>query len=191
MPKALRPFRHEEIFSGEFVWLLTQVEMGHDGFKNLIHFVPLAQNDWQLFQSGSGHILTNEFDPATSRDLARQTATVAAARTSFLRKRIILPQDFGQFDTGAIVFITRRSASAPTSYQATLLKGGVADPGINGVNVQAATTAFELKTLTPTATYFPGDLVTLELECITGGNLQFNEIGDLEIQYRTARGNVL
>ena len=68
---------------------------------------------------------------------------------------------------------------------------GTPDPGVNGVDVQAtAALTFELFTLTPTATYFPGDFVTLELECETDANAEFNEVADIEIEYKTARGNV-
>ncbi len=190
MPKGLRPFRHEEIFSGEFLWLLTQVEMGHDGFKNLQHFVPLPQSEWALEQTVGTPTLTFPFDAVTSRVTSRITA-VGATDQGKIRKRFILPNDFGSFPAGALVFLTRRSASAPTSFNLSLLTGGRADSAGSAVDFLAtAGLTYELKTLSPADSYFPGDFLTLEIDSLFSGAGQFNEVVDIELLYTTARGNV-
>ena len=190
MPPALRPFRHEEINNGEVVYLLTDVEYGHDGIKNLQHYVPFAQNEWFLEQTVGTPTLTFPFDSATSRITSRITSTGVTDQGK-IRKRFILPQDFGNFPTGGLVFVVKRSASAPTSFKVTLLKGGSPDSVVNAVNVQAtAGLTFELKTLSPGDTYFPGDFLTLEFDSLFNAASQFNEVVDIEILYITARGNV-
>lgn len=190
MPDGLYPFRNEKINNGQTVYILTGVEYGHDGIKNLQHFVPFAQNEWELEQTAGTPTLTRPFDAATSRITARIT-DVGGTDQGKIRKRFILPSDFGSFPTGSLVLMSRRSASAPTHFKATLLKGGVADPGVSGAAIQASVgLTYELKTLTPTATYFPGDFVTLELDSLTSVAAQFNEVADLELLYTTGRGNV-
>lgn len=190
MPPALRPFRHEEIESGEFVWLLTGVVMGHDGFSGLQHFVPGVEADYSLEQTVGTPTLTRPFDAVTSR-LPSRITSVGATDQGKIRRRFILPNDFGGFPADSLIFLTRRSASAPTSFKVSLLRGGAADPGVNAVSVQAsAATTYELKTLSPTGTYFPGDFLTLEFDSLFNAGAQFNEVADIELLYTTSRGNV-
>ena len=136
MPKAILPFRTEEIFAGFFHYTLTDVFYGHDGISGLKHFVPFAQSEWHHFTT-QGHQLTHVHDSVTSRISARIESVQAAARTSIIRKRVILPTDFGSWVASGLRFIVFRGASAPVSFNVSLFKDGVVDPGISGVDIQA------------------------------------------------------
>lgn len=190
--KALRPIRHEEIQAGEFEWLLTDVEMGHDGFKNLRHYAPFDQTNWHFYQAGPGHMFEVVYDTVPNRLCARVTSVNGGNRQSKIRKRILLPDDFGYFPVDALVFKTRRASGGPLSFNAYLYNGMATDPSVNGVDVKPAviTPWYEMKLLTPTGFYFPGDFLTLELELNTVAVGHWCEIADIELAYKTARGNI-
>jgi hypothetical protein len=190
--KALRPIRHEEIQAGEFVYLLTDVQFGHDGIKNLRHYIPLEQTQWHFYQAVSGHVMDTVFDAVPHRLTTRVTAVNGGAKQSKIRKTFILPDDFGRFPADALIFKVRRSAATPVSFLATLYHGSVTDPAINGISIfpTIATPDYELKLLTPSHTYYPGDFATLELESNTNATGQWLEISDIELAYKTARGNI-
>lgn len=190
--KALRPIRHEEIQAGEFVYLLTDVEYGHDGIKNLRHYIPFEQTQWHFYQAVSGHVMDTVFDTVPHRLTTRVTAVNGGVRLSKIRKTFILPDDFGRFPTDALIFKVRRSVSSPTIFLATLYHGSAIDPAINGVTIfpTVATPDYELKLLTPADAYYAGDFATLELDVATNATGQWLEISDIELAYKTARGNI-
>ena len=192
MPNALRPVRHEEIQAGEFVWVATGVELGHDGFKNLLYNVIFAQGGWTLFQSVVHHQLVEVFDTVTSRISARQEALDSVASvTSTIRKRILLPPDFGFFPAVALKLITKVSDPVPDAYTISIVKNGVVDPGVSAVSIKPVLgDTFEFFEFSPTGEYFPGDLVTLEVKLETSLATHFGEIADVELEFKTARGNV-
>lgn len=192
MPKAILPTRNEEIFGGFFHYTLTDVFYGHDGIENLKHFVPFAQNEWHLFQAGTSHQFFSIFDDVTSRIMARQEALVAAAsRLSTIRKRIILPTDFGSFVVDGLRVIADSSVAQPDAYTISLVKSGTVDPGVSAASILVAAGGTpQLFELTPTAIYSPGDFVTLEIKMTSSGAGDFGEIGDIELEYLNKRGNV-
>lgn len=186
MPKAILPTRNEKMFAGEFTYTLTGVQMGHDGIKNLVHWIPFAQNDWKLFQSGSGHKLDFVHDSVTSRVKARQESTNAALHTSIIRARVALPKDFGSFV--AVRMLSFRGASSPTLYNFKLIKNGVAETALNLIPTAAST--YELKELVPVNAYFPDEFVVFEITLTTAAINVFGDVSDIEVEYKTARGNV-
>lgn len=178
-----------EISAGGFKFITSGVWFWHDGFKNLRHYVPFAQNDWALEDTGGTSALDYPFDSGTGRISARITPTAFA--THKIRKRILLPRDFGAFaPTLPITIVTRRSA-AVTSVKASLFNAATVDPGVNGVDVSPAVSAtWETFTLTPSGAYFPGDLVTFQIEYVAAANGRTVEAADLTLSYKTNRGNV-
>ncbi len=191
MPDGLYPYRNEIINNGQTVYKLTGVVYGDDGITNLQHFIPIGESGYDDFPGGASVTITRVFDGGISRLSTRVTSTAGGAQNATVRKAFIIPNDFGSFPTGALVLKSRRSSSAPTHLQLTVEKGGTADPSIGGVDIQAvAGLTWEVKTITPTAVYFPGDHVVIAVESQTNANAQFNEVAELELLYTTARGNV-
>lgn len=192
MAKAFRPIRHEEIQAGEFVFLSTEVEFGHDGIKNLRHYIPFEQTQWHFYQAASGHTMDTIFDTVPHRLATRITAVNGGIRQSKIRKTFIIPDDFGYFPSDALIFKVRRSVSSPSIFLATLYHGSATDSAINGVTIfpTVATPDYQLKLLTPADTYYAGDFATLEIDAATNTTGQWLEISDIEFAYKTARGNI-
>lgn len=186
---AKRMVREDEIALGGFRFTSTDVWLWHDGIKNLRHYVPLAQNDWQKEDAAGASALDFPFDAGTGRISAR--VTPSAFGTHNLRKRIILPRDFGIFAaTSPITIVTRRS-NTNTSLKAYLYNGTTVDAGINGVSVNPSVAAtWETFTLTPSGTYNAGDFVTFQVEYVAAANGRTVEVADLAMSYKTNRGNI-
>lgn len=149
-------------------------------------FMPMSQQDWAFFNASGGHDFSYVFDTGSSRVMARQEATQSPTRISQIRRRIILPRNFERFEKTALRFIVRGSASLPVRHELTLLKNGVADPNIDGLDIIAsAGSTFEARSATPEGTYRLGDFITLEVEVETTTNGEFGEFGDLQFKYKT------
>ena len=185
-----RMVREDELAKGGWLFTSTGVAYWHDGIKNLRQFIPIAQSDWVKEDTAGTSTLDFPYDGATSRITARITPT--AFGTHKIRKRILLPRDFGAWaPTSPITVVTKRSA-VDTSLLATLFHGGAADAGVNGVSVDPSVAAtYQTFTLTPTdVTYNPGDLVTFEIAYIAAANGRTIEACDLMLSYKTNRGNI-
>ena len=189
MPKANRPIRHEEIQAGEFVWLATDVDYGDDGIRGLKHFIALPQGGWHFQQDDFGHILQHVFDTAASRLCWRQASVSSGAKRSYMRGGFILPADFGSFIS--VTFKTRRSVVAATSYLMSLLFDGAADPTAADVDVlPVASGDYYIWQVVPSGTYSPGDFCVLQFDLLTSAADVWAEVSDIELAYRTARGNI-
>lgn len=190
MPRAIRHARHDESECGEIVYLRTAVEYGDDGIKGLRHFVPIEQGNW-LHDGTANHALSRVYDAGTSRIMDRITASAGGAITSKMRKRLLLPYDFGQFFSFSLSLIVRGNAGTlPTSFKLTLLNAAAADATINGLSIKPTVgNTFELKTTMPGTVYVRGVFLTLEFELVTANNGEWGEIGDLFLAYQSGRGN--
>lgn len=190
MPRARRHARHDEMENGEFVFLATGVEYGHDGILNLRHYVPFSQETW-IHDGTANHAQTAPYDAVTSRLTNRVTASLGGAITSRTRKRIVLPRDFGSFPASGVSVIVRSSASIPTDVQLSLYMDGVADSSLIAYSIKPTVgLTYEEKFASIGDTYSPGDVVTLELAVTTANNAEYAEVGDIEIAYLSGRGNV-
>jgi len=187
--EALRLNRYEEIHAGIFKYTSTGVEMGSTGIAGLLHYAPVGGN-WLFFQEG-GHQYEEEWDPPTSRIMTRTTALLGGALSSKLRHRILVPYNFGGFPANALSLIIRMNVVSGPSLTATLLCNGVADSGINGVDIKPAMiNTFVMKQLTPVGIYARGDMVTLQIDYSSSGADQYVEIADFCAAYSSGRGNV-
>jgi len=191
MPElAYRQCKSEELDSGFFRFRATDVEMGSHGFKNFLHYASLDE-PWCFFQAAGGHQFSAEWDAVSSRPLPRITSVLGGALTSYLRRRIRVPYDFGSFPANAISLIVRANDITGPTLTATLLKNGVADSGVNGVSIlPALVDTWTVGQLTPAESYSRGDLVTLEIAWASDAADQYVEIADLAVAYKTGRGNV-
>lgn len=189
MTTAGRGVRDDEISAGGFRFIISDVWFWHDGFKNLRHYVPFAQNDWAKEDASGVSILSFPFDSGTGRIAGE--INPATFGTHKIRKRIILPRDFGAFaPTQPITLITKRSA-AVTSLVASLYNAATVDPGVNAVDVSPSVSAtWETFTLTPSGAYNPGDFITFEIVYVAAANGRTVDIADLQLSYKTNRGNV-
>lgn len=189
MTTAGRGVRDDEISAGGWRFITSDVWFWHDGLKNLRHYVPFGQNDWAKEDASGTSALAIPFDSGTGR-VSAQVNPIATG-THKIRKRIILPRDFGIFAaTEPITVVVKRSGSV-TSIKATLYLGGSADAGVNGVSVSpAASATWETFTLTPSGAYNPGDFVTFEIEYVSTTAGVTVDVADLQFSYKTNRGNV-
>lgn len=191
MPElAYRQCKSEELDSGFFRFRATDVEMGSHGFKGFLHYASLDE-PWCFFQAAGGHQYSEEWDAVSSRAIPRVSSVLGGALSSYLRRRIRIPYDFGRFPANAVVLVIRANDISGPTLTATLLKNGAADSGVNGVSIlPALANTWTLKQLTPAETYVPGDLVTLEIAWASDAADQYVEVGDLALAYVSGRGNV-
>lgn len=185
----LRAARADEIANGHFRFINTNLEYGDDGIKGLRHCIPLAQQEW-LHDGTAGHTKSDQYDSGSSRIMTRITSTGAA--TSRMRKRVLLPRDFWKFPTIGFEFVVRGSSPLPTAVTMTVRLYGTADGSVNDANIKpAVASVFEVKALSITdSTYFSADFITLEFKMQSSGAGEWAEIGDIELGYITARGNI-
>lgn len=190
MPRARRHARHDEIECGEFVFLRTGVQYGDDGILNLRHFVPFQQETW-THDGTANHALSTQYDALTSRVMSRITASAGGAITSKMRKRIILPRDFGSFPGLGVSLAVQSSVSIPTAYTLSAFMDGVADGVLNAASIKPTLGGtYETMVSEFGSDYAAGNLVTLEVALTTANNGEWAELGDIEIAYLTGRGNV-
>lgn len=181
--------REDEIAAGGFKFTTTDVYYWHDGIKNLRHQVPFAQNDWAKEDASGTSAMDFPFDSGTGRISARVTPSVAG--THNLRKRIILPRDFGTFAPTTPISVVMKRSAANTSLKAYLFNGATVDPGINGVSVDPSVSAtWETFQLTPTGTYVPENFLTFVIEYVCALATRTVEVADLQLGYKTNRGNI-
>lgn len=190
MPNALLMHKDDKLGSGQTIFVNTGVEYGDDGIKGLLHYVPLAQGDWELYAEGSHHEHSKVYDDATSRLLEHVEAVQSGTLSSFLRKRIVLPRDLGAFPDDCLRIITYRSGSIQ-ALKARFHRAGGTDTAINGVSISPASdTTYEQFLMRPVTFYMPGDFVTLEVEFQSDTAGEFIRIGDVELLYKSGRGNI-
>lgn len=190
MVDALRMVRREEIADGYFHWISTGVQMGADGIGGLYQYVGTLE-EWSFFQSAGGHQYSEEWDAVVSRVKPRISSVLGGALTSYLRRRIRIPYDFGSFPSNAIGLIAKANDITGPTLTATLLVNGVPDAGINAVDIlPALADTYTLAQLTPSGTYTRGDLATLEIAWASDAADQYVEIADLAVAYVSGRGNV-
>jgi hypothetical protein len=189
MPKAILMNKHDILGSGKTVFENTGVTYADDGINGLLHNIPMSQQDW--IHDGV-HALSYSFDATTARLPARMTA--AGAGNGFLRKRLLLPRDFGRWPNNAIKLITRRSAIISGSLLFTMYgPSGSADPDVNAINVTPVSAdTYEQFVITPGGVYAQSDFMTaaLELEFIAANPGDWMEISDVEVTIRSAEGNI-
>lgn len=188
MAKIRFAHKNEKIGSGAFFFMNTDVVYGDDGISGLDHYVPLAQGDW-TYAAGTGTATyANVYDAATSRVYASMTALTTG--TVFLRKRILLPKDFGNFMTNSLGIITYRSAPL-TFMRITFYKAGSADASINGASIEpSVSTTWEAFSKSPTSSYAAGDFVTLEVSANHDTIGDESRYSDVTLLYSNLRGNV-
>lgn len=189
MPNAGRGVKDDELSAGGWRFLASDVWIWHDGFKNLRHYIPFAQNDWTLNDGSGSSALDFPFDSGTGRVPVRITPVVAGVHKIY--KRILVPRDFGiQAPSQPMSIVTRRS-STDTYLKAYLYNATTVDPGVNGVSIDPAVSAtWESFALVPTGAYNPGDWMTLLVEYSAAAAGRTVEVADLQIGYKTNRGNV-
>jgi hypothetical protein len=188
MPDADRQVILDELEAGFFRFLLTGTEMGSDGFAGYYHYVPVDPIKWSFFLA-HGHSYSEEWDAATSRINARLTGK--AAGTSYLRKRVLLPYDFGSFPANAISVVIRAHDITGPALTLTMYIAGAADSGINGSNIlPGMDDTYTLTNETPADAYSPGDWVTFEIAYTSDAAAQYVDVSDLSLAYVSARGNV-
>lgn len=189
MPDAVLMHKDDQLGSGQTVFKNTGVEWGDDGVKGLVHYVPHGQGDWHIFDNFANHEHSKDYDSGTSRINERVEAMVTGSTSSNLRKRLLLPKDFGSFVGDAIKIIVYRSGTI--SMAASLYTAGAADAGVSFVDITpASNVTYEQFLLTPTGVYMPGDFMTLEIAVSTDTAGEYALICDLEVVYRTKRGNI-
>lgn len=189
MANALRQVLYEEIAGGYFKFLNHSTEIGSDGFAGFLYYVPVSQNCWVWEQDSGGHQLSEEWD--TNRQLTRVTSILAAAHSSYLDMRILLPYDFGSFPANAISLIVRMNDITGPALTANLYNAGGIDAGITAVDIlPLIVNTYTLTQLTPADVYAPGDYVTLDIEFTNDAVSQNVDVVDLSIAYVSARGNV-
>jgi hypothetical protein len=190
MADALLQVLKEHLAGGYFWFEDYETEIGSSGLKGFYHYASIG-DPWSFFQAAGGHQFSREWDAASSRPIPRITSVLGGALTSYLRRRIRVPYDFGSFPSNAISLIVRANDITGPTLTATLLKAGVADSGVNGVSIlPALADTWTLKQLTPADTYSRGDLVTLEIAWASDAADQYAEVGDLAAAYVSGRGNV-
>lgn len=191
MPNAILMHMDDHFGSGQLVFKNNNVEYGDDGIKGLIDYVPMAQGDWDSFDASPHHEYDKRYDSGTSRVMAHIEAVMAGtSQTSYIRKRVLLPRNFGSIPTDGLRVITYRNG-AITSLKAKLLFFGSADAAVNGVSIKPVSdVTFEQFLMSPSGLYAPGDFLTIEVELVADTAGQYARIADLELIYRTARGNI-
>jgi len=186
---SLRNVLRWEYAGGYWKFLDTGAEIASNGFQGFLHYASLDE-PWDFFQSG-GHQYSAEWDAVSSRAIPRVSSVLGGALSSYLRRRIRIPYDFGSFPANAVALIIRANDISGPTLTATLLKNGAADSGVNGVSIlPALANTWTLKQLTPAETYVPGDLVTMEIAWASDEVGQYVEVGDLALAYVSGRGNV-
>jgi len=184
-----RHARADEIANGYFKFINTGVKFGDDGIDGLLHHVPIAQTEW-LHDGTAGHTKSDQFDSSTSRILSRITSTGAA--TSRMRKNLVLPRDFGSFQAFGFQMVVRGSNPLPTAFTMTVKRNVIADATMNDNDIKPSVhSVFEVKQRSITSlTYLPQDLVLLEVKIQSSGSGEWAEIGDVQLTYVSAGGNV-
>lgn len=173
---------------GDFIFSRNDVRYGHTGIKNLKYNLELSQQEWSLEVSSGRFARECVFDISTSRNAFRMTAKAVGVARAFLRFR--LDRDFGSFPVDALELVTRRNA-AIDYFVATMYKGGAADPVVSGANISPAVdSVWEAFVLSPGGAYFPSDFLTLELLFSADTIGDYVEVGDLDLFYKNAQGNV-
>jgi len=188
MAKIRFAHKNEKIGSGQLIFMNTDVVYGDDGISGLDHYVPFAQGDW-TYAAGTGTAtFAVIYDAATSRVYA--SLTCLGTGTVFLRKRILLPKDFGNFPANALTMITYRSAPL-TSMKTTIYKAGAADATVVGVSVEPSiSTTWESFSKSPTSSYASGNFITLEVESNHDTIGDESRYSDVSLLYSNLRGNV-
>lgn len=191
MPPWRRGVRADEIGAGHFKFLNTGVEVGDDGIKGLRHYVPLSQNEW-LHDGTANHAKSEQYDGGTGRILTRITAAAGGAITSRMRKRVLLPRDFWKFPALGFEVIVRGSNALPTFVKMTVERNATPDGTVNDLDIKPSVhSTFEAKQMSiSSTTYLAGDFIILEFKVTTANNAEWAEIGDVQLGYITARGNV-
>lgn len=182
--------RQDVTAKGAFIFRKTGVEYGHDGIKNLRRRIELPSRFLTEFISGSSVGEGYNLDGGTSRVPLKFTSGGVAVIRAY--QRFQLPPDFGAFDEQAIDLYAKRSA-AITRLEATLLKAGVADAGVNAVSVSpSGSGVWEFFQLTPTGSYAPRDWLTLQLELELDSTVGTTvELADVGSEYVSGRGHAL
>lgn len=179
-------YRDDIADHGQFKFLRTGVEYGHDGIKGLKHYIPIAQG------ALIGQQVSGAWTFAYRRDATDQRtpfeATCVSDGTAEISLRLRLPLDFGSFPENSLELAVSKSFNVAV-LSATLYKNGAADSTINGSAIEPASTEiWEVFQLTPGGTYGRGDWITLVLT-VTAINGDSVEFSDISLCYKTARGN--
>lgn len=185
--KAILMHKGDKLGSGETIFTNTGVEYADDGIKGLLDNVPQSQQDWIVDGPAP---LTYPYDATTGR-LPAHLAAPGAGNT-FLRKRLLLPRNFGVFPDSSLKVITRRHGTNG-GYTLTLVgPGAIPDPDVDGVDINPVSAdEYEQFIMTPGGFYTPNDpvFVTIEVQ-FTGVGGEWVEICDLEFTTRSGRGNI-
>lgn len=190
MANARRVYRSDESETGEVIWTSTDVHYGSGGIKGLNHLISFSQTGWVKDDTAPGVSTRTEiFDAVTSRTPVELEATTTGVHKLLLR--VPIPIDFGLFPAGSVAILTRLSnVAVGVTLKLTMLRGGVADPGIDAVDVKPAlANTYAFFQFTPTDTYSPGDFVTFELEFTSDSIGDKVDVSDAEIFYENDKVN--
>lgn len=179
--------KKDRLQSGEFRYMLTGVEYGHDGIKNLKYYVPdfVHANLFGFAVTGSW-TFDRRYDDTERRAPFRATCTGTGVAKIHLRFR--LPQEFGSFPTAALELAVNKSGGTINHVQATLRRGVTADATINASDIEPVGAGWEYFALTPGTAYGRCDWMSLEIsiDAVAGEDVEFS---DLSLAFMSGRGN--
>jgi hypothetical protein len=188
MAKGIGNRRDDWSWDGFFGFKRTGVTHADDGHDLLRQYVVFDQAGWTKVDVSGQSTYSKLNEGATSRVYEKIIADSVGEHHLYLRFRI--PRDFGSFSAGCLTLFTYRSA-AVTELLLTLSKAGVADSGINGVDIDPGSNGvWAQKTLAPADSYNPGDFCMLDVKYSSAVIGRSIRVADLALAYLTARGNV-
>lgn len=173
----------------------TSVEYGHDGIKNLTHYVPLPQNGF-LFTAGVGSPSgAYRFDGGDGRTPLRSTGH-ASASEAHLYQRFQLPTDFGTWPTDPFEISVYRSDNLASAINVSWIgPTGDVDAGMSSVTIRPASAGVwqRFSIPAPSGAYARGAFATLRVIVVfdAAAGSSFVEVADWCMRYKSARGNVV
>jgi hypothetical protein len=172
---------------GQYGFVRTGVEYGHDGTKNLKFYVPIPQAVYQAQVLSGTFSIGFRYDGNDFRTPFKVLCDTDGAAVVLIRFR--LPLDFASFPDAALELSVSRNAGSQTA-GLTLAKGGVADTTIDDYDITPSTEdVWEVFGVGPASSYGRGDWLSIlvNISAIAGEHV---ELSDLSLSYVNGRGNV-
>lgn len=187
MPDAILMHKDDELGSGKTTFTNTGVIYADNGIQGLLRNVVQSQQDWIVDGAAP---LTYPYDATTGRLPAHLAAP--GAGTTFLRKRLLLPRDFGNWPDSGLKVITRRHGTNGGFTLTLLGPGAVPDPDVDAVDINTVVADdYEQFVMTPGGFYVSNDPIFVTIEVtFTGVGGEWVEICDLEFTTKSGLGNV-
>lgn len=184
------PQRDDRSQSGRFLFENNLVGYCDDGIDGLKHYAPFDQGDWMKANIQGECSYKKGYDSGTSRIYEKLGVNALSAGVAQvqLRRRLLLPWNFGELYDGCLTLFTYRT-TAVTHFELSTLQSG---SGLETFDVSpASTSTWEAFTLTPAVgTFERGAFLTLILDVETADVTTEAWIADLAFGYKSARGNV-